>query len=169
MTNADNARQFAVDITRLVTGETEKAVVKYTRALALAALRGVVLKSPVGFPKTWKHPAPKGYVGGQFRGAWQLSVGSPGAGLTGKISPGKTGSRSAAAAAASDAVGALETLEPFQSVYIVNGLPYAMRLENGWSQQAPFGMVALTVAELDRVVLKYIYGDLTKVYGDLNA
>lgn len=29
-------------------------------------------------------------------------------------------------------------------VYIQNNLPYAVRLENGWSQQAPSGIYALT-------------------------
>ncbi|AOA58215.1 hypothetical protein [Acinetobacter larvae] len=30
------------------------------------------------------------------------------------------------------------------TVYIQNNLPYALRLENGWSQQAPSGIYALT-------------------------
>lgn len=33
-------------------------------------------------------------------------------------------------------------------VYITNSLPYARRLEYGWSQQAPNGMVRLTAAEM---------------------
>lgn len=33
-------------------------------------------------------------------------------------------------------------------IYIANGLPYILRLENGWSKQAPAGMVAITLAEL---------------------
>jgi hypothetical protein len=33
-------------------------------------------------------------------------------------------------------------------VYIQNNLPYAMRLENGWSKQAPAGMIAITLNEL---------------------
>ena len=34
-------------------------------------------------------------------------------------------------------------------IYIQNNLPYANRLENGWSNQAPAGMVALTIAEVE--------------------
>jgi|TARA_R110002072_G_scaffold61035_1_gene154245 hypothetical protein len=34
-------------------------------------------------------------------------------------------------------------------VYIQNNLPYAMRLENGWSKQAPQGMIAITLNELE--------------------
>ena len=33
---------------------------------------------------------------------------------------------------------------PFTVVYIQNSLPYAERLENGWSQQAPTGVYANT-------------------------
>lgn len=160
MTNADNARQFSVDIARRVAGLSADAVVKATQKLALDALRGVVLKSPVGFPPSWKRPAPKGYVGGQFRGAWQLSVGSEGTGITGKSSPGKVGIRSAAANAAREAAQTLETLQPYFPVFITNGLPYAERLENGWSKQAPLGMVALTVQELQNVILSYENGEV---------
>lgn len=35
-----------------------------------------------------------------------------------------------------------------QTIYITNSLPYAQRLEYGWSKQAPDGMVRLTVAEM---------------------
>ena len=160
MTNADNARQFSLDLSNLLKGATEDAVVKATQKMALDALRGVVLKSPVGFPPSWKRPAPKGYVGGQFRGAWQLSVGAERTGITGKSRPGKAGSVNAANAAASDARGELTKLRPFEPVYIVNGLPYAERLENGWSQQAPLGMVALTVQELQNVILSYENGEV---------
>lgn len=31
--------------------------------------------------------------------------------------------------------------------YFANSMPYAFRLENGWSQQAPMGMVKVTAAE----------------------
>lgn len=34
-----------------------------------------------------------------------------------------------------------------RSIFITNSLPYIKRLENGWSDQAPNGMVRLTVAE----------------------
>lgn len=160
MTNADNARQFSLDLTKLVQDATADAVVKATRKMASDALYGVITKSPVGNDQNWKRPAPKGYVGGQFRGAWQLSVGVENPGLSGKSRPGKAGSASAANAAVRDAQGELQKLQPYQSVYIVNGLPYAERLENGWSKQAPLGMVALTVQELQNVILSYENGEV---------
>lgn len=35
-----------------------------------------------------------------------------------------------------------------QAVYIMNNLPYIERLENGWSEQAPSGMVRLSLDEV---------------------
>ena len=140
MTNADNARQFSLDLSNLLKGATEDAVIQATRKLASDALFLVIKKSPVGNDEKWQRPAPKGYVGGQFRGAWQVSLGE---GLF-----------------SGEASSVLVGLQPYQSVYVVNGLPYAERLENGWSQQAPLGMVALTVAELQSVILNYENGEV---------
>lgn len=36
-----------------------------------------------------------------------------------------------------------------QIIYITNSLPYARRLENGYSQQAPAGFVRITLAEVN--------------------
>jgi hypothetical protein len=38
------------------------------------------------------------------------------------------------------------------TITLVNNLPYAQRLENGWSGQAPNGMVSLTAQEFQQVV-----------------
>lgn len=35
---------------------------------------------------------------------------------------------------------------PGQTIYLTNSLPYAQRLEGGWSGQAPAGMVKVTIA-----------------------
>ena len=35
---------------------------------------------------------------------------------------------------------------PGQTMYLTNSLPYAQRLESGWSGQAPAGMVKVTIA-----------------------
>lgn len=44
-----------------------------------------------------------------------------------------------------------DTMKSFKAgdeVHITNGLPYIRRLENGWSDQAPEGMLAVTAAEI---------------------
>jgi hypothetical protein len=33
-------------------------------------------------------------------------------------------------------------------IYIANGTPYAQRIENGWSDQAPVGMVKISIMEV---------------------
>jgi hypothetical protein len=38
-----------------------------------------------------------------------------------------------------------------QTIHLTNSLPYAHRLEYGWSKQAPSGMVRLTLTELQGV------------------
>lgn len=38
-----------------------------------------------------------------------------------------------------------------QTIHLTNSLPYANRLEYGWSKQAPSGMVRLTLTELQGV------------------
>lgn len=37
---------------------------------------------------------------------------------------------------------------------IENDMPYILKLEHGWSQQAPYGMAALTIAELQNKEFK---------------
>lgn len=48
----------------------------------------------------------------------------------------------------------LEGWKAGQSIFLTNSLPYAFRLEYGWSQQAPSGMVRLTVAEFSTHLAK---------------
>lgn len=43
-----------------------------------------------------------------------------------------------------------------QTIYMVNNLPYARRLEYGWSKQAPAGMVRLTVQNYTRYLEKAV-------------
>lgn len=45
--------------------------------------------------------------------------------------------------------------------YIQNNLPYALRLEYGWSKQAPSGMVRTSMAEVDQELRKAV-GELDK-------
>ena len=53
-------------------------------------------------------------------------------------------------------------LSATDTAYITNGLPYIERLESGtWSDQAPAGMVKVTVAEFNRIVSQAVkrYGE----------
>ena len=60
-----------------------------------------------------------------------------------------------------DSTGALRVLVESQPVtgtyfYFTNSLPYAQRLEYGWSEQAPLGMVRVTARNFPRYVREEI-------------
>lgn len=86
----------------------------------------------------------KGYVGGRFRGNWQVSVSFPSSAPIDRIDPNGAATIEAGAAA-------LGSFEAGPSIYIMNNVPYALRLEHGWSKQAPHGMVAVTVVEFEKL------------------
>lgn len=90
----------------------------------------------------------KGYVGGRFRGNWMLSVSFPSKATTEAIR-GVSETIDAGSAA-------LDGFESGPSIFIMNNLPYALRLENGWSSQAPLGMVAVTVVEFEKLAQQAI-------------
>lgn len=87
-----------------------------------------------------------GYSGGRLRGSWVVTVGTPSTTEPGRIDP--SGADTIAAAAA-----ALSTFSAGPSIYIVSNVPYANRIEyTGHSQQAPAGMVRITVSEFQSMV-----------------
>jgi len=45
-----------------------------------------------------------------------------------------------------------------KSIYLTNSLPYAHRLEYGWSKQAPGGMVRIAVADFQQSIRKAAEG-----------
>lgn len=93
--------------------------------------------------------APAGYVGGRFRGNWMFSIGTPNNATTEEVDP--TGAKSTARITA----GAIE-FKAGDTCYITNSLGYAIPLEFGHSTQAPSGMVRVTVARFQQIVLEAI-------------
>jgi hypothetical protein len=114
----------------------DEEVSKRVRTIALALLGEVIQRSPVGNPDLWKNPPPPGYVGGRFRGSHIVSIGSPVYTATTSVDPGGSETMSKGMAA-------LSGLEPYTQVFIQTNLPYAERLENGHSTQAPGGIYDL--------------------------
>ncbi|WP_158569429.1 hypothetical protein [Duganella sp. BJB475] len=120
------------------------------------ALMGIdtrlVQKSPVGDAKYWISPPPKGYVGGRFRANWQMSIGAPPSGTLSGIDQSEGGTQTIDSHAA-----VYTSVQAGQVIYLVNNLPYAKRIENGWSRrQAPIGIVALTVLEWQKIIDKAV-------------
>lgn len=118
-------------------GVVEDAMTQRSRAIAMAMLGEIVLRSPVGNPDLWKSPPPPGYSGGRFRGSHIVSIGAPVYTQATKID--KVGSETIA-----EGQRQLSGLEPFTVIYIQTNLPYAEKLEDGHSTQAPGGVYAVS-------------------------
>lgn len=130
MSNAEFRRGFAALLAKA--GDKSDQVV---RKVAIELQNSMIQMSPVD--------------SGRFKSNWAAGIGA----INTDIS----------ATAGSDAQGrtgiALSGWKPGQTIFLTNSLPYSLRLEYGWSKQAPAGMVRLTVQE---------YGDyLKKVVAEL--
>ncbi|WP_022684601.1 HK97 gp10 family phage protein [Sphingobium bisphenolivorans] len=102
-------------------------------------------RSPVGDGAYWVSPPPAGYVGGHFRANWQLGIGSRPTGEIAGVDP--TGS---------ETLGRITAAIPEQATgkvyYLVNNTPYSRLIEDGWSKQAPQGIVGLTRIAFPEIV-----------------
>lgn len=128
MSNAANARDFALQIDREWAAK-EQDIDDLVHEIALETTRRIVLKSPVDT--------------GRFRSNWFVSVNSPSAQITDQIRSSEQ--------VVFDAEAVVMAHEKLPMVYIQNNLPYANRLENGWSKQAPAGMVSFAMAEIENM------------------
>jgi hypothetical protein len=125
-----NAFGFAAQIDR----ELEAALGEWRRIIrkiALTALTRVVNRTPVDT--------------GRARGNWFVQIGEAGVEVTTEVDPDGSVTISRGAAV----IATYQTRAGFENIAIYNNLPYIEGLENGASQQAPAGMVAVTVAELE--------------------
>ena len=118
--------------------KTKANIDQVNRAVALDLLTRVVYKSPV---KT-----------GWFRGNWLV-------GENNQLRVGIVEDRDPDGPATIEAGAAvIAGLKSGGVIWISNNLPYARRLEYGWSQQAPAGMVRLSIievqSEFDNILLK---------------
>lgn len=107
-------------------------------------------RSPVGDAKYWKNPPPKGYVGGRFRANWNLGIGAPDLSTTQKTDRSAKGGEGGTTTAA--IISKIPEKAAGNVYYLSNSLPYASRLEHGWSKQAPTGVLGLTVREFTKFV-----------------
>tara|TARA_B100000900_G_scaffold384140_1_gene372719 strand:- start:1391 stop:1792 length:402 start_codon:yes stop_codon:yes gene_type:complete len=108
---------------------TDEKIEDVISLIAMDSLRGIVKKSPVDT--------------GRFRANWIVSKN--------RINPAKL--NTVDKTGTSSITKGTQTIETFEykkdkSIIIQNNLPYANRLENGHSKQAPKGMVALTLTEM---------------------
>lgn len=111
--------------------ETKAKVRLAVRKIALDVFSEVILMSPVDT--------------GRFRGNWQVAIGNIPAGML--VVDDKAGTATIAKVEA-----ATMGLEPGETIFLINNLPYAERLEYGYSKQAPGGMVRLTAQRYRPIV-----------------
>ena len=135
---------FALDLARFAEkaqGNTEKVV----RKVGIDLFSKTVERTPVGNPDNWASPAPAGYVGGRARANWNCSIGSPSLSTSPMTDKGGEVTKARIK----------NTLHDWKEgdLYLMNSLPYIRRLEyDGWSKQAPAGMVRITVTEFQTFV-----------------
>lgn len=123
--------QFRRDMRRIIDKAKNKND-QLVSKLCLDMYSRLVFKSPVDT--------------GRFRANWQVGYGAPDTTIT--LATDLTGN-AAVAKAEVELRGAGGNV-----VYLTNALPYAKRLEDGWSKQSPFGMVKLTVVELQPAITR---------------
>lgn len=123
---------FAVDMTKWCKQTMPGNMEKIVRRVVVEIANRAIYRSPVGDPSYWINPPPPGYSGGQFRRNWTYGFNAAPVGFTQETDA--SGARTLA-----DVVTAVSRQSGVH--YIANNLPYAQRIENGWSRQAPAGIV----------------------------
>ena len=139
---------FSLDLSKAIE-KVKNNKDKIIRGTLIEISNRIIKRTPVGNPSLWAPsslPAPDGYVGGSLRGAWQASKGSPDFTASGRVQESGSGATGA------EAVLTASTVSSGDTFYLTNPLPYANRVERGWSTQAPAGMVRITVMEAQRVL-----------------
>ncbi len=128
-----NLRRFEMEIDAFMDKDVEAELVKMQRILSIAGLYGVVLKTPVDT--------------GRLRGAWLVSIDNP---VT-YAPEGALGGGAAATLAISSGLGTIAGAAAFSNIIIQNNVDYSEDIEDGGSTQAPAGMLAVTVAEIEGI------------------
>ena len=137
-----NGREFLKEVMDESKELDPGELIIFQKKISFTAFSRIVEKNPVADPSRWQHPV-KGYVGGRSRGNWLLNVGISDRDYVRDVSGPHTGE-----AAITEALAKLEAMDAYSVVYITNNVIYVLYLEDGWSKQAPSGMVAVTVEEL---------------------
>lgn len=91
--------------------------------------------------------AAKNYTGGRFRGNWQVTFDRPAVGAIDRVDKAGT----VTLAAGREVLAHYDSGE-YGSIWFTNNVPYAKRLEYGWSKQAPAGIVRVVAAEINSKV-----------------
>lgn len=116
----------------MVDQQIPEAVVKFHRQITLLLLSRVVEKTPVDT--------------GRARVSWIVTTARASEAVAPKRK--RKDSGQALTLATARAERSLVGLKPYTTTFISNNLPYIIRLETGYSQQAPSGMAGLSIQEI---------------------
>lgn len=121
---------FALDVSRFVE-KAKKNPEKVTRQVSIKLFSAIIKASPVDK--------------GRFRMNWMASDGTPASGITDATD--KSGN-----IAIGNATSFVLKATDWHEFTLTNNLPYAQRLEYGWSQQAPAGVVRTNVSRFQQLI-----------------
>ena len=122
-----DAKSFKLQLAAF-SDEIEELTINLMKEIAKKGLQSIVARSPVDT--------------GLFRGNWIVTLGAPSLSTSKNLD--KKGDKIIA-----EGSKIIEGLSGLRTIWIQNNLHYGPILEGGWSKQAPAGMVAITVAELE--------------------
>lgn len=121
---------FALDVSKFVE-KAKKNPEKVMRQVSIKLFSAIIKASPVDT--------------GRFRMNWMASGGNPASGVTDATD--KSGN-----IATGNATSFVLKAADWREFTLTNNLPYAQRLEYGWSQQAPAGVVRTNVYRFQKLI-----------------
>ncbi|EBQ9175856.1 hypothetical protein DLF23_23635 [Salmonella enterica subsp. enterica serovar Newport] len=122
--------KFTLDVQAFV-AKAKKNPETVTRAVSLKLFSSIIKSSPVDT--------------GRFRGNWQTTGATPATGIIAGVDP--TGNK-----AINNAATYIGSAPDWYEFTLTNNLPYAQRLEYGWSKQAPTGIVRVNIARFNTLL-----------------
>lgn len=122
--------KFTLDIQAFV-AKAKKNPETVMRAVSLKLFSAIIKSSPVDT--------------GRFRGNWQTAGATPATGFIAGVDP--TGNK-----AFNSAATYITNSPNWYEFTLTNNLPYAQRLEYGWSKQAPQGIVRINVTRFNTLL-----------------
>lgn len=122
--------KFTLDIQAFV-AKAKKNPETVMRSVSLKLFSAIIKASPVDT--------------GRFRGNWQTTGVTPATGLIAGVDP--TGNK-----AVNSAATFITNAPSWYTFTLTNNLPYAERLEYGWSKQAPTGVVRVNVIRFQQLI-----------------
>ena len=121
---------FALDVSKFVE-KAKKNPEKVMRQVSIKLFSAIIKASPVDT--------------GRFRMNWMASGGTPASRVTDATD--KSGN-----IATGNATSFVLKAADWREFTLTNNLPYAQRLEYGWSQQAPQGMVRTNISRFQQLI-----------------